>query len=55
MLELIIDKEVKLYVDFCRKASMHDECEQLWRMLAHVTFYHIQELKTAGLPESPIS
>ncbi len=54
-LEILIDEEVKLYVDFCNKASLHDEQEALWRQLAHVTFYHIQELKSAGLPKTPIS
>jgi hypothetical protein len=55
LLDVVIDKEVALYVDLCQKASQHDEQEQLWKHLAHVTFYRIQELKTTKVLQSPIS
>lgn len=46
--EELIAKEVGMYLQFCCNAAKHDEQEFLWRQLAHVTFYHLQELKTTG-------
>jgi hypothetical protein len=41
-----IAKEFILYVEYCRKASLHDEFEDGYRAMAHKIFYHIQELKS---------
>jgi hypothetical protein len=50
----MIDEEVMLYLEFCRKAALHDEQEGLWRTLAHATFYHLEELRSVN-DQTPIS
>lgn len=50
----LIEEEVRLYLIFCQNAARHDEQEPLWRSLAHVTFYHIQELRSMK-DKTPIS
>jgi ribosomal protein L44E len=42
----LIDIEVKMYVDYCEKASEHDVMEDFYRKAAHNLFYHIQELRS---------
>lgn len=44
----LINKEVAMYVEFCRLASQHDAHEQQYRDLAHMLFYHIQEMRSTG-------
>jgi hypothetical protein len=46
----LIALEINMYVGYCQKAAEHDENEYLYRKLAHVVFYHIQELRTTGKP-----
>jgi hypothetical protein len=46
----LIDSEVKMYLGFCNAAAQHDEQEVLYRQLAHVVFYHIQEMRSTGQP-----
>lgn len=41
----LIAQEFDMYLQFCRNASRHDEQEMLWKQLAHVTFYHMMELR----------
>lgn len=43
-----INREVKLYVNYCRAAAKHDEWEDHYRMAAHAIFYHIQEMRATG-------
>jgi hypothetical protein len=58
----IIAEEVNMYVRYCELAAEHEPDEKLHRQLAHVIFYHIQELRTTGklgyipkeLADSPI-
>jgi hypothetical protein len=42
----LIAFEIKLYVEYCEKASDHDFMEGVYRAAAHNLFYHIQELKS---------
>lgn len=41
----LITREFELYLLFCRKAALHDSEEVKWRTLAHITFYHLEELR----------
>ena len=41
-----IAEEFVLYIEYCRKASLHDEFESQYRATAHKIFYHLQELKS---------
>jgi hypothetical protein len=43
-----IDMEIKLYVSCCRSAAKHDIFENLYLRMAHVIFYHIQEMRSTG-------
>lgn len=42
----LIDIEVKMYVEYCERASTHDFMEPMYRAAAHNLFYHIQELRS---------
>jgi len=42
----LIVKDANLYLQFCNNAAMHDETEGYWRMLAHIAFYYLQELRS---------
>lgn len=41
-----IDKEVNMYLTYCQMAAQHNAYEQYYRNLAHMIFYHIQELRS---------
>lgn len=42
----LIDIEVKLYVQLCERAAIHDAMEAFYRAAAHNLFYRIQELRS---------
>lgn len=46
--------EVTKYVYLCQKAAEHNYLEDKWKQLAHIVFYHIQELRSTRKP-SPLT
>ncbi len=46
--EEVVAKEVAMYVEYCELAAEHEPDEQIYKNLAHVLFYHIQEIRATG-------
>ncbi len=53
-LEDQIKAEVAKYVKLCNQAARHDYAEPEFKELAHIVFYHIQELRSTRKP-SPLT
>ena len=49
-----IAAEVAKYVKLCRSAAKHNSDQYEYRNMAHIVFYHIQELRSTGVP-TPLS